>query len=123
MTAQEGTDRAKLIRITEPPRRYGLAPGLGQGLNRLAGLGGLGRQGGLDTVGVEHAGQQVVDGHPCAASGLRATPATNRSVAARTVGQAQDVNGALTALEVMLTMRPNPRAAMPSTVAWISAMG
>lgn len=31
--------------------------------------------------------------------------------------------GALTALEVMLTMRPKPRWAMPSTVAWISAMG
>ena len=31
--------------------------------------------------------------------------------------------GAFTALEVMLTMRPNPRAAMPSTVALISSMG
>ena len=31
--------------------------------------------------------------------------------------------GDLTELEVMLTMRPNPRAAMPSTVALMSSMG
>ena len=31
--------------------------------------------------------------------------------------------GAFTALEVMLTMRPKPREAMPSTVVWISAIG
>ncbi|CFP58369.1 Uncharacterised protein [Bordetella pertussis] len=31
--------------------------------------------------------------------------------------------GAFTAVEVMLTMRPKPRACMPSTVALISAMG
>ena len=31
--------------------------------------------------------------------------------------------GAFTALEVMLTMRPKPRAAMPSTVALISSIG
>jgi len=31
--------------------------------------------------------------------------------------------GALTELDVMLTMRPNPRASMPSMVAWINATG
>ena len=31
--------------------------------------------------------------------------------------------GAFTALEVMLTMRPKPREAMPSTVALMSSMG
>ncbi|KOF54568.1 hypothetical protein AD428_06170 [Achromobacter sp. DMS1] len=31
--------------------------------------------------------------------------------------------GAFTALDVMLTMRPKPRSAMPSTVALMSSMG
>src|SRR6478735_8512534 len=55
---------------------------------------------------------------------LRATPATNpvRPVRAPLDNPSTSI-GALTAAEVMLTMRPNLRAIIPSTVALISSIG
>ena len=55
---------------------------------------------------------------------VRATPATKPVRPLRAPFDRPRMSmGAFTALEVMLTMRPKPRAAMPSTVALISAMG
>ena len=55
---------------------------------------------------------------------LRATPATKpvRPLRAPLLRPSTSI-GALTAPEVMFTMRPNPRSAMPSTVLLISAIG
>ena len=61
---------------------------------------------------------------PCAAIGLRAKPAAKPVKPLRAPLDKPKVSiGALTALEVMLMMRPKPRAAIPSTVAWIKAIG
>ena len=61
---------------------------------------------------------------PLAARLLRATPATKPVKPLRAPLDRPKMSiGDFTALEVMLTMRPKPRAAMPSTVALISSMG
>src|SRR5687768_16635734 len=55
---------------------------------------------------------------------VRATPATKPVRPLRApLDRPRMSIGAFTELEVMLTMRPKPRAAMPSTVALISSMG
>jgi len=55
---------------------------------------------------------------------VRATPATKPVSPLRAPLDSPRISiGAFTELEVMLTMRPKPRAAMPSTVALISSMG
>ena len=61
---------------------------------------------------------------PRAASPVRATPATKpvRPLRAPLDSPRMSI-GAFTELDVMLTMRPKPRAAMPSTVALINSMG
>ena len=61
---------------------------------------------------------------PRAAKPLRASPATKpvRPLRAPLLKPKMSI-GALTALEVMLTMRPKPRSAMPSTVALMSSIG
>jgi hypothetical protein len=78
----------------------------------------------LEAIGVEGAGQQVVDGHALRRDG-RARHAGHEAgeAAARAVGEAQDVDRRLHRLEVMFTMRPKPRLAMPSTVALMNSMG
>ena len=59
-----------------------------------------------------------------ASLGPRATPATKPVSPLRAPFDRPRISiGAFTALEVMLTMRPKPRAAMPSTVALISSIG
>ena len=94
--AQKGADGAKLLRRAKAPGRNALAPCVGQGLHRLAGLFGIGRQHGLDAVGVKHTGQQVVDRHP-----LRRQAAARHAghkacqPAARAIGQAQRLDGRL----------------------------
>ena len=61
---------------------------------------------------------------PWAASLLRETPATKPVRPLRAPLDKPKMSiGAFTALEVMLMMRPNPRAAMPSTVALINSIG
>ena len=61
---------------------------------------------------------------PCAASLLRATPATKPVKPLRApLDRPSTSIGDLTELDVMLTIRPNPREAMPSTVALISSIG
>ena len=58
------------------------------------------------------------------ASGLRARPATNPVSPLRAPLLSPRFSiGALALTEVMLTMRPKPRCAMPSTVALIKAIG
>ena len=55
---------------------------------------------------------------------LRARPATKPVRPERApLESPRESMGAFTAEEVMLTMRPNPRAIMPSTVAFMSSMG
>ena len=59
-----------------------------------------------------------------AIDGLRDKPATNPLRPLRAPLDKPKISiGALTALDVMLTMRPKPRDAMPSMVAFISSMG
>ena len=61
---------------------------------------------------------------PCAARPLRDTPATNPVRPLRAPFDRPRMSmGDFTALDVMLTMRPKPRAAIPSTVALMSSMG
>ena len=61
---------------------------------------------------------------PLPAMLLRAMPATKPVKPLRAPLDSPSTSiGALTALEVMLTMRPKPRPAMPSTVALISSIG
>ena len=59
----------------------------------------------------------------CATIGARKASDKSGEAGARAVRQSQHVIGVLTALEVMLTMRPNLRAIVPSTVALMSSIG
>ena len=75
-------------------------------------------------IGVERAGQQVVDRHVVARDLAREAGDEAGEPGARAVGQARGTSiGAFTAPDVMLTMRPNLRAIMPSTVALMSSIG
>ncbi|MCY1215789.1 hypothetical protein D9M72_276440 [compost metagenome] len=61
---------------------------------------------------------------PCAATDVRATPATKPVRPLRAPFDRPRMSiGDFTELDVMLTMRPKPRFAMPSTVALMSSMG
>jgi hypothetical protein len=60
-TAQERADLAELLERAVAAGRHGGAARGFQLLDRLSGLGGLALQRGQNAVGVEDAGQQVVD--------------------------------------------------------------
>ena len=112
MNAQSAPNSSALPKrfagIVCAPRRHHLFDGLAALLRRAD-------RGAAHAVGVEHAGQQVVDGHVGRhqLAGCRASPATKPVSPLRAPLDRPSISiGAFTEPEVMLTTRPKPRSAM-----------
>src|SRR5213076_1087836 len=121
--ADERAELAELRRVAEAAGGSGSVPVTHDLLDGAAARLRLHGDGRAQPVRVEGARQEVVDRHVMA-DGLAREPRDEaREPGARPVREPQDVDGVLTALDVMLTTRPKRRAIMPSTVALMRRIG